>query len=141
MRPLRGWLPVHSQSGLQLGLLLARRDAEFLAVVTLAGDVQQLDEACHRTPLPLGGDHRRPAGVVIFAVPYAAAIADVEGVDPGGQSVRAEWPGQHQVSGPETGIDPAVIPLDEAHQSMADHRLALELRSAAEVRYRCELVE
>ena len=54
--------------GLELRLELPRLEADIIAILAAARHVEQLDEAGEMLPFALAGDHRGPAGLIIFVV-------------------------------------------------------------------------
>src|SRR5436189_6375855 len=115
MRPLRAWLPMHSQFGLQLRLALPKRIADMLARRIVAPHVEQLQKAAEVAPIALAGEHRRPAMFVIFRVDVAAMVARAERVDPRSCAEASKRAGEQHICGAEAVIDPAAAIVGIAH--------------------------
>src|SRR4051794_17304441 len=129
---MRGWLPVHSHFGLELGLVLPRAEANVVAILAPAGDMDHLHEPAERPPFALRCDHRRPAGLVIVAANVAAPVARLEGVGARCEADRPELVRQQREGGAEAVVDPPAAVGGKAHPGRALERLALELGARAE---------
>src|SRR5438309_4317293 len=124
---------MHSQFGLNLRLALPRRLAGMLACAVVAPHMEQLEKAGEMAPIALAGEHRRPAVLVVFRANVAAAVARVEGVQPGACAEAAESTVEHHISSTKAVVDPALAVVWIPHTRTALERLRLEFGTRAEI--------